>query len=67
MSELPSLNFKTVDAWAKPALADFEDKLVEELQHIATFLISDRHYRVLTPLNSLARVGFMAAEDFKQL
>ena len=47
--ELPSLNFKMIDAWAKPALSDFKDALIEELKYIATLPITDRHYQVLLP------------------
>ena len=43
-NEQPSLKFITVKAYAKPALGDFKDELIKELKHIATLLITDRHY-----------------------
>ena len=45
----------------------FDDKLIEDLQHIATLSVVDRHYQVLTSLDFLARVVFLAAKDVKHV
>ena len=42
-----------MDAWAKLVWEEFDDTLIEELKYIATLLIVDRHYRVLTIMTQL--------------
>ena len=65
--ELPNLNFRVGRPWSKPDRSVFNDELIEDLQQIATLSIIDRHYQVLTSLDSPARFGFLATEGFKRV
>ena len=45
-NELPNLNFKVGRPWSKPDQSLFDDELIEDLRHIATLSIINKHYQV---------------------